>query len=86
MLCHRDASVLFDPGSTYSYVSSYFSLYLGVSHDSLSSHVYVSTPVGDSIVVDHVYQLCLVVLSGFETEADLLVLSMVDFDIILGMD
>lgn len=28
-VCHRDASILFDPGSTYSYVSSYFAHYLG---------------------------------------------------------
>lgn len=86
LVCHRDALVLFDPGSTYSYVSSYFAPYLGVSHDSLSSLVYVCTPVGDSIVVDRVYQPCLVVLSGFETRANLLLLNMVYFDVILGMD
>ncbi|XP_070040670.1 uncharacterized protein [Nicotiana tomentosiformis] len=85
-VCHRYASVLFDPGSTYSYVSSYFAPYLGVSCDSLSSHVYVSTPVGDSIVVDCMYRWCLVVLGGFETRSDLLLFSMVDFDIILGMN
>ncbi|XP_070049469.1 uncharacterized protein [Nicotiana tomentosiformis] len=44
LFSHKDASVLFDPGSTYSYVSSYFALYLGVSHDSLSCPVYVATP------------------------------------------
>ncbi|XP_070015916.1 uncharacterized protein [Nicotiana sylvestris] len=42
--------------------------------------------MGDSIVVYHVYQSCLVVLSDFETRVNLLLLSMVDFDIILGMD
>ncbi|XP_070045097.1 uncharacterized protein [Nicotiana tomentosiformis] len=72
-------------GSTYSYVSSFFAPYLGVSHDSLSSPIHVSIPMGDS-VVDHVYRSCLVVLSGFETIADLLLLSIVDFDVILGMD
>ncbi|XP_070032184.1 uncharacterized protein [Nicotiana tomentosiformis] len=81
-----DASVLFDPGSTYSYVSSYFAPYLGVSHDSLSSSVDVATLVGDSIIVDGVYQSCFIVISGFETRADLLLLSMVNFEIILGMD
>jgi len=83
---HRDTSVLFDPGSTYSYVSSYFAPYLGISRDSLSSSVYVSTLVGESIIVDRVYRSCLIVISGFETRDDLLLLSMVDFDIILGMD
>ncbi|XP_070039789.1 uncharacterized protein [Nicotiana tomentosiformis] len=52
---HRDASVTFYPGSTYSYVSSYFALYL-------------------------------VIIGSFETRVDLLLLSMVNFDVILGMD
>ncbi|XP_070002208.1 uncharacterized protein [Nicotiana sylvestris] len=85
-VCSRDVSVLFDPGSTYSYVSYYFSSYLVVPRDSLSSPVYVSTRVGDSIMVDHVYHSCVVVIGGLETSIDLLLLDMVDFDVILGMD
>ncbi|XP_070032502.1 uncharacterized protein [Nicotiana tomentosiformis] len=84
--CHRDASVLFYPGSTYSYVSSYFAQYLDISHDSLIALVYVSTPVGDSIIVDCVYQSCLVTIGGYEIRVYLLLLNMVDFDMILGMD
>ncbi|XP_070054713.1 uncharacterized protein [Nicotiana tomentosiformis] len=83
---HRDASVFFDPRSTYSYVSSYFAPYLDASRDSLSSPIYVSTPVGDSIIVDRVYRSSLVAIVGFETKVDILLLSMVDFDVILGMD
>ncbi|XP_070039304.1 uncharacterized protein [Nicotiana tomentosiformis] len=86
LICHRDASVLFDLGSTYSYVSSYFARYLDIPRDSLSAPVYVSMHVGDSIVVDCVYQSCLVTISGYETRVDLLLLGMVDFDMILGMD
>ncbi|XP_070005680.1 uncharacterized protein [Nicotiana sylvestris] len=52
----------------------------------LDPTVYVSTPVGDSLVVDCVHRSCLVTHSGFQTRADLLLLRMVDFDIILGMD
>ncbi|XP_070040665.1 uncharacterized protein [Nicotiana tomentosiformis] len=73
-------------GSTYSYVSSCFAPYFGISHNSLISRVYVSTPVGDSIVVDHVYQSCLVVLGGFETSVDPFFLCIVDFDVILGIN
>ncbi|XP_070035030.1 uncharacterized protein [Nicotiana tomentosiformis] len=47
-VCDKDASILYDPGSTYSYVSSLFAHFLGVSH--------------------------------------LLLLKMIDFEIILGMD
>ncbi|XP_070041129.1 uncharacterized protein [Nicotiana tomentosiformis] len=42
--------------------------------------------MGDSIIVDRVYRSCLVVIGGFETRLDLLLLSMVDFDVILDMD
>ncbi|XP_070054600.1 uncharacterized protein [Nicotiana tomentosiformis] len=79
-------ALLASSGSTYSYVTSYFAIYLGVYHDYLSSLVYVSTPMGDSLIVDCVYRSCLIVLSGFETIADLLLLSMVDIDVILDME
>ncbi|XP_070054546.1 uncharacterized protein [Nicotiana tomentosiformis] len=42
--------------------------------------------ITDSIVVDCVNQSCLVVIGGFETRVDMLLLSMADFDVILGMD
>ncbi|XP_070047188.1 uncharacterized protein [Nicotiana tomentosiformis] len=85
-VCSRDASVLFDPGSTYSYVSSLFAHFLGVPHKSLGTHVYVSTPVGDSVVVDWIYRSCIVTFYGYETQADLMFLGMTDFEVILGMD
>ncbi|XP_070050627.1 uncharacterized protein [Nicotiana tomentosiformis] len=82
---HGDALVLLYPRSTY-HLSSYFALYLDVSRNSLSSPVYVSMLVGDSIIMDRVYRSCLVVIGGFETRVHLLLLSIVDFDVILGMD
>ncbi|XP_070054343.1 uncharacterized protein [Nicotiana tomentosiformis] len=85
-VCRRDASVLFDQRSTYSYVSYYFASYLDISIDSLSAYVFVSMPVGDSIIVDRVYRPCLVVTGSFETRVNLLLLRMVDFDVIFGMD
>ncbi|XP_070020732.1 uncharacterized protein [Nicotiana sylvestris] len=51
----RDASVLFDPGSTYSYVSSLFARFLVISPKPLGTPIHVSTPVGDSVVVDRIY-------------------------------
>ncbi|XP_070046593.1 uncharacterized protein [Nicotiana tomentosiformis] len=83
-VCHRDASVLFYLGSTYSYVSSYFASYLIMPRDSLNAPVYMSTLVGDSIVVYHVS--CVVSIGSLETSVDLLLLDMIDFDVILGMD
>ncbi|XP_070039490.1 uncharacterized protein [Nicotiana tomentosiformis] len=65
-MIHKDASVLFDPSSTYSYMSSYFVSCLDVPHDSLDAHVYVSTPVGDFIMVDRVYWSFVVTICGLE--------------------
>ncbi|XP_070005623.1 uncharacterized protein [Nicotiana sylvestris] len=84
-VCHRDASILFDPGSIYSYVLSYFARYLEMIRESLVSHVHVTTRVGDTIIVDHMYRWCVVTIGGLETRVDLLLLSMVDFDMILGV-
>ncbi|XP_070056944.1 uncharacterized protein [Nicotiana tomentosiformis] len=85
-VCSRDASILFYPGSTHSYVSSLFSHYLDVSRESLGALVYVSTPVGDSIIMDRIYRSCIVTFCGYETRADLLLLGMTNFEVILGMD
>ncbi|XP_070031272.1 uncharacterized protein [Nicotiana tomentosiformis] len=85
-VCHKDASVLFDPGSTYSYVSSYFAHFLDLPREPLVSFVHVSTHVGDTIVVDCVYRSCVVTIGGLEIQVDLLLLSMAHFDVILGMD
>ena len=52
---------------------------------SLDLPIHVSIPVGDSVVVDQVYRLCTVTLMGYDTHADLKVLEMIDFDVILGM-
>ncbi|XP_070019883.1 uncharacterized protein [Nicotiana sylvestris] len=82
----RDASVLFDPGSTYSYVSSLFARFLVISPEPLGTPAHVSTHVGDSVVVDRIYRSRMVTLCGFETRVDLLLLDMINFEVILGMD
>ncbi|WMV46385.1 hypothetical protein MTR67_039770 [Solanum verrucosum] len=86
LVCHRPATILFDPGSTYSYMSTYFTSSLDILCESLDLPVHVSTPVGDSVVVDQVYRLCIVTLMGYDTHTDLKVLDVVDFYVILGMD
>ena len=45
----------------------------------------VSTPVGESVVVEKVYRSWLVNFVGINTYVDLVILEMVDFDVILGM-
>ncbi|XP_070031845.1 uncharacterized protein [Nicotiana tomentosiformis] len=60
--------------------------YLDVALDYLSASMHVSRPVGDSITVDHIYRSCVVTIRSLETSVDLLLLDIVDFDAVLGMD
>ncbi|XP_070040584.1 uncharacterized protein [Nicotiana tomentosiformis] len=80
------SSVLFDPGSTYSHVSSLFAHFLDIPHEPLGTPVYVSTLVGDFVVVDWIYRSCVVIFCGYKTREDHLLLYMTDFEVILGMD
>ncbi|XP_070018226.1 uncharacterized protein [Nicotiana sylvestris] len=73
-------------GSTYSYVSSLFARFLVIAPEPLGTPVHVSTHVGDSIDVDRIYQSCVVTFYGFETRVDLILLDMIDFKVILGID
>ena len=46
----------------------------------------VSLPTGDSLIVDRVYMGCRVIIEGHEFRANLVLLYIQDFDVILGMD
>ena len=54
--------------------------------ESLAEPVHVSTPIGEFLVVDQVLRYCLVTIQGYDTRVDLIMLDMIDFDMILGMD
>ena len=51
LVCDCMASVLFDPGSIFSYVSSSFATGLDLHCDLLDMPICVSTPVGESVIV-----------------------------------
>ena len=44
----------------------------------------VSTPVGESVIVEKVYWSCLVTFVESNTHVDLVILEMVDFNVIVG--
>ena len=85
LVCDCMASVLFDHGSTFSYVSFSFTTGLDLHCDLLDMPIRVSTHVGESLIVEKVYRSCLVTFVGRNTHVDLIILEMVGFDVILGM-
>lgn len=54
-------------------------------YDLLDAPIHVSTHVGDSVSVDKVHYSCSIMFIGYQTQANLVILDMVDFDNILGM-
>ncbi|TXG51790.1 hypothetical protein EZV62_024314 [Acer yangbiense] len=80
------ATVLFDSGATYSFVSCAFSAYANKPTEPLDLCMTIGTPMGDSMLVKQVFKSCLISVGGRDFLVDLLPLKMRDFDIILGMD
>ncbi|XP_070018277.1 uncharacterized protein [Nicotiana sylvestris] len=75
-----------DPGSTFSYITPFIAGKLDMRSELLPQPVEVSTPVGDSIVANHVYRGCTVLINDRPTSVDLVELVIQDFDVIMGMD
>ena len=77
---------MFDPGSNLSFVSQCFACHLDIQPKSLDYMLYVTTAVGDSLATNLVYPSCLISIGDHELLADLILLEIQGFDIILGMD
>lgn len=85
-ICSQDAHVLFDPGATHSFVSVRFAPRLSKGSSSLDEALIVATPVGENLFAESVYRSCDIYIEGKVLPIDLVVIDMVDFDVILGMD
>lgn len=79
------AKCLFDSGSTHSFVSC-FAQKLYVAPTYMDVILSIATPLGVSLDADLVYGDYVVQVGGKGLPADLILLDMNDFNVILGMD
>ncbi|KAA0050679.1 gag protease polyprotein [Cucumis melo var. makuwa] len=80
------ALVLFDFGSSHSFISSAFVLHARLEVEPLHHVLSVSTPSGENMLSKKKMKACQIEIAGHVIEVTLLVLDMHDFDVILGMD
>lgn len=54
LVCHWPASILFNYGSTFSYMCTYFATRFHMMYDCMCVPIHVSITMGESLVVDKV--------------------------------
>ena len=81
-----DAHSLIDPRATHSFISMGFISNVNVESQPIDCSIVVSLPTGDSGIAESVYLDIRVIIGGQEFLADLILLDIHDFDVILGMD
>ncbi|KAL4013253.1 hypothetical protein IC575_025415 [Cucumis melo] len=80
------ALVFFYSGSSHSFISSTFVLHARLEVEPLHHVLSVSTPSGECMLSKEKVKACQIEIAGHVIEVTLLVLDMLDFDVILGMD
>ena len=78
--------VLFDSGASKSFISTSFALHANQELTPLKSKLIVIRPLGERIVRTSMFKGCEVVVEGILLKANLILLEMSDFDVILGTD
>ncbi|XP_059635442.1 uncharacterized protein LOC132277620 [Cornus florida] len=86
LVSHSWARVLFDSGATYSFIASSFSRALGLEVSQLDRPLCVDTHVGDSVTLGRICRGCSITIARRVLEFDLILLEMIGFDVIPGMD
>jgi len=78
--------VLFDLGSTHSYVSASIIDCIAVPCKKMDFEVLVTSPLGQEVRVNRMYRDCPLVIQGHTFLSDFIEMPFRDYDIILGMD
>ena len=81
-----DVRVLFDMGSTHSFIAPRIVCHIPFSSTLLPYCLIVSTPGGVELVGSEFYKDCKIMVHDQELPRDLIILDIHDFDLILGVD
>ena len=82
----HDAYALVDPGATHSFISVPFTERHQIESPPIDGHMVVSVPNGDTMISERIVPGSRLVIQNMDFPADLIVLGIHDFDIVLGMD
>ena len=82
----RDAHILIDLGATHSFISMGFISKVNVESQPIDCSIVVSLPTGDSRIAESIYLDSRVIIKGQKFLANLILLDIHDFVVILGMD
>ena len=85
-VCYCDARVLFDPGAMNSFITSVFASKVACQPSRMLYPLSVATPLSDELETDVFFPSCPVLIERRELPADLVILDVIGFDVILGMD
>ena len=82
----HDAYALVDPGATHSFISVPFTERHQIESQPIDGRMVVSVPNGDIMISERIVPGSRLVIQNKDFPADLIVLGINDFDIVLGMD
>ena len=82
----HDAYALVDPGATHSFISVPFTERHQIESHPIDGHMVVSVPNGDTMISERIVLGSRLVIQNKDFPADLIVLGIHDFDIVLGID
>ena len=77
---------LIDPESTHSYICTDIPSLGNLPRSETEYDILVTNPLGYSVIVNKVYRDCPIRIREYEFLGDLIELSFIEFDVILGMD
>ena len=82
----HDAYALVDPGATHSFISVPFTERHLIESQPIDGRMVVSVPNGDTMISERIVPCSRLVIQNKDFPADLIMLGIHDFDIVLGMD